>query len=84
MITASVIRIIGKDPDRVSEAIQRAFIQACEKAGIPFELKTSARSASLRRSATPRRTAPPLTRLARERLSGRFGGEVLLDWRIAR
>ena len=32
-----VIRIVGKDHDRVSEAIQMAFIQACEKAGIPFQ-----------------------------------------------
>ena len=30
------ISIVGKDSDRASLAIQRAFIQACEKAGIPF------------------------------------------------
>ena len=27
---------VGKDHDGVSDAIQKAFIQACEKAGIPF------------------------------------------------
>ena len=31
------IRIVGRDHDRASEAIQMAFIQACEKAGIPFQ-----------------------------------------------
>ena len=31
------IHIVGKDHDRASEAIQMAFIQACEKAGIPFQ-----------------------------------------------
>ena len=31
------IRIVGKDHDLASEAIQMAFIQACEKAGIPFQ-----------------------------------------------
>ena len=30
------ISIVSKDSDRASLAIQRAFIQACEKAGIPF------------------------------------------------
>ena len=31
------ISIVGKDNDRASLAIQRAFIQACEKAGIPVQ-----------------------------------------------
>ena len=31
------IRIVSKDHVGASEAIQKAFIQACEKAGIPFE-----------------------------------------------
>ena len=31
------IRIVDKDQYRASEAIQMAFIQACEKAGIPFQ-----------------------------------------------
>ena len=31
------IRIVTEDHVRASEAIQMAFIQACEKAGIPFE-----------------------------------------------
>ena len=31
------ISIVGKDSDRASLAIQKAFIQACEKAGIPVQ-----------------------------------------------
>ena len=31
------IRIVSKDHVRASKAIQKAFTQACEKAGIPFE-----------------------------------------------
>ena len=31
------IRIVGRDHDRASKAIQMAFIQVCEKAGIPFQ-----------------------------------------------
>ena len=31
------IRIVDKDQYRASEAIQMAFIQACEEAGIPFQ-----------------------------------------------
>ena len=31
------IRIVDKDHDQASLAIQGAFIKACEKAGIPFQ-----------------------------------------------
>ena len=31
------IRIVNKDHSGASAAIQKAFSQACEKAGIPFE-----------------------------------------------
>ena len=37
MLTASSFASLGRDHDRASEAIQMAFIQACEKAGIPFQ-----------------------------------------------